>query len=416
VRARRSFGIFWLVQTLSVAGDMFSFVAIPLLVLASTGSVARMGLLTAAAGVGRIVAGFFAGTIVDRFDRRTLLIGCDAVRAVLLGAVVVSPPWILYVVSPLSAAAGMVFQVAYVAAVPSLVELPEARRSGASAGSGTPDGGPDRITEANGRLNATYAAATIAGPMLAGLVSHAFGPAIAIGIDAATFAVSAGGLALIRLRPSPRGATNPRTDFLVGVRFLARHPALRSLTVLLTLQIFLTTGLEDVFIYLLKHDLGQDDRVVGYVLAVAGIGSIVAALIVARARRRIGFGACWIGSSAIGGLALMLIGVGHTLALVAALATVFTFSLGVGGVCSMSLRQQVTPSELLGRVTAAFWTVHYALAPAGAALLTALAGRLGAPVVCLAAGVGCVAVAAAALLTPVRLPHPETAFATPLPK
>src|SRR6185437_4110287 len=147
-------------------------------------------------------------------------------------------------------------------------------------------------------------------------------------------AVSAGGLALIRLRPSPRGATNPRTDFLVGVRFLARHPALRSLTVLLTLQIFLTTGLEDVFIYFLKHDLGQDDRVVGYVLAVAGVGSIVAALIVARTRR-------WIGSVALGGLALAFVGTGHRLVLVAALVTVFTFSLGVGGTCSMSLRQQV---------------------------------------------------------------------------
>ena len=197
---RRSFGIFWLVQTLSVAGDMFAFVAVPLLVLATTGSVAQMGLLTAAAGVGRIVAGFFAGTIVDRFDRRHLLITCDTARAVLFGAVVISPSWILYVVSPLAAAAGMVFQVAYVATVPNLVD-------------------PDRITEANGRLNATYAAATIAGPMLAGLVSHAFGPAVAIGVDAVTFAVSAAGLTLIRLRPAPRGVTDPRKDFLVGVRF-----------------------------------------------------------------------------------------------------------------------------------------------------------------------------------------------------
>jgi predicted MFS family arabinose efflux permease len=361
---------------------------VPLLVLAATGSVARMGLLTAAAGVGQIVAGFFAGTIVDRFDRRTLLIVCDAARAVLFGAVVVSPSWILYVVSPLAAAGGMVFQIAYVAAVPTLVDQ-------------------DRITEANGRLNATYAAATIVGPMLAGLVSHAFGPTTAIGIDAATFAVSALGVALIHFRPSPRAATNPRTDFLVGLRFLIRHPALRALTVLLTLQIFLTAGLDDVFIYFLKHNLGQDDRAVGYVLAVAGTGSIVAALIVARARRWLGFGACWIGASALGGLALTFIGVSHTVTLLAALVTVFAFSLGVGGVCSMSLRQQVTPNELLGRVTAAFWTVHYALAPAGAALLTALAAHLGPPLVCLAAGVGCVAIAAAALFTPVRLPHPE---------
>ncbi len=51
--ARRSFGIFWLVQTLSVAGDMFAFVAVPLLVLAATGSVAQMGLASAPAGSAR---------------------------------------------------------------------------------------------------------------------------------------------------------------------------------------------------------------------------------------------------------------------------------------------------------------------------------------------------------------------------
>jgi hypothetical protein len=53
MRRGRDFGIFWLVQTLSVAGDMFSLVAVPLLVLAATGSIAQMGLLTAASGVGR---------------------------------------------------------------------------------------------------------------------------------------------------------------------------------------------------------------------------------------------------------------------------------------------------------------------------------------------------------------------------
>jgi MFS family permease len=133
----RSFRVFWLVQTLSVAGDAFSFVALPLLVYAVTGSIAQMGLLTALGGVGRIVAGFFAGSIADRFDRRTVLLACDAFRAVLFTLVPLTQSvWILYAVVPLGAAAGMLFSVAYVASVPNLV-------------------GPDRITEANGRLNAT---------------------------------------------------------------------------------------------------------------------------------------------------------------------------------------------------------------------------------------------------------------------
>jgi predicted MFS family arabinose efflux permease len=285
----------------------------------------------------------------------------------------------------------MLFSVSYVASVPNLVD-------------------PDRITEANGKLNATYAAASIAGPALAGLVSHAFGPTTAIAIDAATFAVSFLGLLVVRFRPvEPAPGRGPLRDFLAGARFLWRQPTLRALTSLLTIQLFLTAGLEDVFIYYLKHDVGADDRTVGYVIAVGGIGSILAALVVARARRWLGFGACWIGSTVLGGVALALVGLDRRLALVAGLITMFSFALGIGGTCSMSLRQEVTPNGLLGRVTAAFWTVHYVLAPIGAAAVTAVAARFGVPIVCLIAGLGCVLIAAAALATPVRLARPEAA-------
>ena len=43
----------------------------------------------------------------------------------------------------------------------------------------------------------------------------------------------------------------------------------------------------------------------------------------------------------------------------------------------MSLRQEVTPPALLGRVTSAFWTIHYAFGPVGAAVLTAMAAHVG---------------------------------------
>ena len=62
---------------------------------------------------------------------------------------------------------------------------------------------------------------------------------------------------------------------------------------------------------------------------------------------------------------------------VAGLAAVYLGCTSVAGICSMSLRQQVTPDHLLGRVTAAFWTIHFSLGPVGVALLTWAAGRFG---------------------------------------
>ncbi|WP_319458401.1 MFS transporter [Micromonospora sp. RTP1Z1] len=389
----RSFVTYWIAQAVSAAGDSFAYLAVPLLVLHATGSVARMGLLTAVAGVASVGAGVFGGVLVDRCDRRTLMIVADLVRLVLYGLIPLAwlagpQVWLLFVVLPVCAAVGMVFQVASVTAVRNLVDR-------------------ERITEANGRLHATYAAAAVVGPLLAGLVSARFGPTAAIGVNAASFALSAVGLRLVRLRrPDPGAAAPPRgrpvAEFLAGARFLWRQPMLRSLTVLLSVFIFLTFGLTDVLIYHVTHDLGGSDRTVGTVLGVATLGTVAGALLVAPLRRRLGFGVTWIGAIGVGGLAVAALGLAGTVPALTVAAAVHLCCVSVGGICSMSLRQEITPDHLLGRVTSAFWSTHFSLGPAGAALLTWAAGRYGAAVVCLVAGAGCLLVAVGGLCGPVR--------------
>ncbi|HCT78644.1 MAG TPA: MFS transporter [Micromonosporaceae bacterium] len=393
----RNFSIFWFVQTLSVAGDSFSFVAIPLLVLHVTGSVAQMGLLTGVAGAAAIVTGFFAGAIADRLDRRLLLIVCDLARAALYALIpfawLFGPQvWLLYVVVPVTAAFGMIFQVTYVTAVPNLV----------------PAG---QITEANGKLYASFSAAAIVGPLLAGVVSAALGPVAAIGIDAISFGVSAIGLWFVRLRrqaaPSTVDKINPWRDFLAGLRFLLAHPVLRALTVMLSFLLFLSVGLTDIFIYYLKSGLGQTDSTVGYVLAVAAVGTVIAAMIVAPARRSLGFGVCWISAHALSGVAIACIGLSTKVPIVATLITVIMFCFAVAGICSMSLRQEITPDHLLGRVTATFWTIQRAVTPLGAALITAATARFGVTQVCLVVGSATLLIALTGVLTPIRQARPE---------
>ncbi|WP_369382083.1 MFS transporter [Streptomyces sp. cg36] len=403
----RDFGVFWTAQTLSVVGDSFALIALPLLVLHATGSVAQMGLLTAVAGAAAVGAGVFAGVVVDRTDRRRLLIGCDLAR---LGLYALIPLvwafgpqiWLLYVVLPLAEAVGMLFSVAYVTVVKGLVPV-------------------DRLTEANGRLNATAAAAGVVGPMLAGLVAAWFGPAAAVGVDAVSFGVSAVCLAFVRFRvrgqapDAPAGGSAAavggwramRREMGAGATFLWRHPVLRGLTALLSVFCFLTLGLNDLIIYHLKHDLGQGDGAVGTVFAVGALGTVAGALLVAPIRHRLGFGTTWIGGVAVCGLALAAVGSAGSVVGVAALAAAFLGCGSVSGTCSMSLRQEVTPDHLLGRVTSVFWTIHYSAAPVGAAVLTWAAQRYGTAAVCLVAGVCCLLTALVALFTPVRTPRPE---------
>ncbi|MDF3288116.1 MFS transporter [Streptomyces silvisoli] len=394
----RDFSVFWAAQTLSVVGDSFALIALPLLVLRATGSVAQMGLLTAVAGTASVVAGVFAGVVVDRLDRRMLLVVCDLARMVLYGLVPLAWAfgphiWLLYVVLPLGEAVGMLFSVTYVTAVRALV--PGAR-----------------ITRANGRLNATAAAAGVVGPVFAGMIAARFGPTAAVGVDAASFGVSAACVSFVRFRGRPRedertdGGT-PWRELLAGAAFLRRHPVLRTLTVLLSVFCFLTLGLNDLIVYHLKHDLGQGDGAVGTVFAVGAVGTITGALLVAPIRRVLGFGMTWIGGVAVCGLALAGIGSADSVPVIGALAAGFLGCVSVAGTCSMSLRQEVTPDHLLGRVTSAFWTIHYSAAPVGAAALTWAAQRCGTAAVCLVAGACCLITAVLALFTPVRAPRPE---------
>jgi predicted MFS family arabinose efflux permease len=332
-------------------------------------------------------------------DRRRLLIAADVARALLFGAIPVvwlfaSPVWLLYVLVPLAAVFSMLFSVTYVAVIPRLVPS-------------------DQITQANGMLSASYATAGIAGPLLAGVISAGFGPAAAIAVDAATFVVSAIGIFFVRFGPpsaetaAPAEAVPLWRNLLVGARFLGRHPVLRSLTAQLTLIIFVQQGLVDVVIFHVKHDLGGADSAVGGVLAVAALGTIAGSLAVAGVRKRLGFGATWIGMTMLTGAAIAAMGFGTSVAAVAAIAAVSFFATAIAGLCSMSLRQQVTPDALLGRVTSAYWTIHSTLGPAGAAVLTAATAHYGVRAVLLVAGVAYMGVAAAGLLTPIRLSHPE---------
>jgi MFS family permease len=398
-RFSRDFAIFWSVQSLSELGNGFALVAVPLLVLQITGSVVQMGLLTATASVASLGTGLVAGALVDHLDRRRLLMLCEGARLVLYGLIplvwLVSPQlWLLYVVMALAAVFNLIFQTGYVTVVPALVDRAQ-------------------ITTANSRLETANATALIVGPMLAGAVTGLFGPVAAIAVNAATFGISLLGLALIRLRPMPgrwapaMGWRDLRDGFVSGVRFIARHPVLRSLTLLLTLITFMSLGLVDVLIYHVRHGLGGSERTVGYVLGVAGIGTIAGAGLSSWLRRSFGFGWCWLGSYVLCGLTVAALGMSTTVGAAAALAFGYTFGMALAGICSVSLRQQVTPEEILGRVTSAFWTLHSALAPLGAAVLTAAVGRLGVRVPLLVVGAVFLVLVAVGLRTPIAQRHPE---------
>lgn len=398
----REFNIFWAGQSLSSLGDGFAFLALPLLVFQATGSVVQMGLVTGTFGVGQIVSGIVSGVIVDRVDRRRLMILCDILRLALYGSVplvwLFAGPqlWLIYVVVGLGAMLGMTFQVAYMTALANLVDR-------------------DQLTDANARVNASFSLTFVFGPLLAGMLSARIGPAASVAVDALTFGLSALSLSWIRLRrasaerTAAEGSSVSRTltEFLAGMRFLAGQPTLRAVMVLLIGLSFVMAGMMDLFIFHLKNDLHQTDGAVGLVVGLAGIGGVGGGLVAPMLRRRVGFGASWLGGWVLTSLSCVLIGLVPSLWLILVCAVGYTFGDMLSATNSITLRQELTPDHLLGRVTATVWTLTSVASPIGAAALTLLASHVGGSVAIVTGGLFFVGLTILGFFTPARRRHPE---------
>lgn len=401
----RSFLIFWAGQSFSLLGDAFMVVALPLLVLQVTGSVVQMGLVTGTSSVCLFISSFLAGIIVDLLDRRWVMIICDTGRLLCYGAIpliwLLTGPqlWLIYVVVALGAALTMCFSVAYNAAIPHLVER-------------------GQITLANGWLQSSMALTFVLGPVLAGLVSAHWGPTVAVGIDALSFAFSALSLLFIRLRQSSSsqtdGTTAPslnRQELLAGVRFLLRLPTLRTLCLLnIGFFLLLPAGV-DLFIFHLKHDLVLFDNGVGFVFSVGWLGGVLGGILAPALRKRLGFGSSWLGAWALVSIVSIGIGLTSNIWLVALLAAGYLFGEMLFTVNSIALGQQITPDHLRGRVTAAFWAMNTAPGPIGATLFTALAAWIGAPSVLILLGIIGLAITTVGAFTSARVAYPEQQIA-----
>jgi MFS family permease len=370
----RGFGPFWLGQTVSVLGDAFSLIALPLLVLEATGSVAHMGFVTGAAAASQLVALTMAGALVERSGRLTLMMACDLGRAVVLFAIVAA--WwtlgprteLVYAAAVANALLGSAHRVASTEVVTSLV-------------------GRDRVIDANARLQGSLAASFALGPMLAGLVAQAGGAAAAVLVDAASFVVSAAALAVVRAVAPLR--SEPASGVTLGdaLRFIRGDPFLRVGAAFLATLAAIGAATLQLLIFHLKVDLRCTDTRLGILFAVSSVGAIAGAVAAPTVRRRLGLGRAITVGAIIDAAGTVSAGLAGGTGGIAASATVWAMGSRVRDVALISMRQERVPDRLLGRVSAAYWAIMTVAAPLGASLAGMIAERIGVRAVLVGSGV-----------------------------
>jgi MFS family permease len=221
LRRNRDYMLVWAGQGVSELGSQVSTVAYPLLVLALTGSPAKAGVVGLAATLPLPLLALPAGMLADHFDRKRLMLVCDAVRAAALAALTIA-------VFSGGVAYGVVAAVAFVdgalLTVSFITERGVLRRLVA----------PEQLAAAVAQNETAFYASSIVGPPLGGLL-FAISRALPFLADAVSYAFSATATLLTRARFQPK-RTEPRgslaAEFTSGLRWLWRQPLLRTCSLL----------------------------------------------------------------------------------------------------------------------------------------------------------------------------------------
>ncbi len=353
-------------QGVSSFGDAVTNTALPLLVLALTGSGFAMGVVGVLSTLPDLVVGLPAGAWADRWDRRRMMLLADLGRGLLTAVIPVSV-WlggptlalILLVTFPLNVLR-VLWLAAYTAAVPGLV-------------------GRGQVARANALFEAVFNIGWIVGPALAGFLSATIGPGPTIAIDAATFGCSSAALLFVRrsLRPEARAtATHIMADVREGIGFVRRQPGLRAVIALWTTTSVVTAGLTPALIFYITIDRDLGPEVVGAVLSGFAVGSLGGALLAARLALR-AVGVVMLAGSSVVGFTLVLVALQPPIEVLVGAALVAGIVNANILVAYLNLRTLLSPDALLGRVGATARTLSVGLMPLGALVAGALLDAIG---------------------------------------
>ncbi len=377
VLRNRDYALLWFGQLVSVFGDWLLIVALPFAVYDLTGSALATGTLLMVQTLPRIAFGSFAGVLVDRWDRRRTMIVTDLLRGgVLLALLAVRAPDVvpaLYVVAFVNATVAQFFTPAKSALLPRIV----------------PDG---QLTAANALDSFSDYLTRLVAPALGGVLYGLFGLRLSVGVDAASFAVSAACLAFLAATAGTRedggavGALSLLTalqEWREGLRFAAQHGAVRAIFVMMACVSIGAGVMSVAFVPFTREILGGGAAQRGLVLSAEGIGGLIGSVLLARVWERIP-PATLIGVSGVGD-ALLLLAIVNFAGRVPISPVAFACALiavaGITGVglfvAANALLQRVIPDAYRGRVFGAYGTTRATMTLCGQGIAYLLIDRIG---------------------------------------
>ena len=378
-----TFAIIWLGQVVSLVGSGLTSFALGVWVFERTGSATQFALIGLAAVLPRVLLSPLAGTIVDRWDRRWVMIVADLGAGLSTMLVMVwlttgrLELWHIYALTLVSAAFGTVQWPAFMAVTTLLIPQ-------------------KNLGRANGMVQFGQAASEILAPALAGVLMGLIGLEKVILVDVATFVFAVGTLLLVRFPQPEASATNvPEKDswwqdLTLGWRYIFARPGLRGLLLFFAAVNFLWGMVGALVVPLILSWTSSD--VLGVVISIAGVGMLVGSLIMSvwgGPRRRINGVLAF---ELLSGVCFMLIGLRPSFWPVAAGVFGAHATIAIVFGSNQVIWQSKVAPDIQGRVFAAQQMIARAAAPLAYLLAGPLADRMFEPLMAgggaLATGLG----------------------------
>jgi DHA3 family macrolide efflux protein-like MFS transporter len=339
----RNFSYMWTGQLVSTMGTALTSLAASILVYRLTNSAMSVGLMLMATAAPSLLVGLFAGVLVDRYDRKKIMIAADLVRAVLVFLIPFLVPyniiW-LYVIVMISSAIGQFFDPAHESVLPEVASERE-------------------LASANSLMAISSFGATAVGFAASGLIAAAADIKWAFFLDAVSFLFSAACIYLIRIKPlqaeEDTSAAVVVKNLKAGIRQLFDTPILRSLFIF-QIPVVVAIGLSNALLlpFALKA-LGATEFEYGLQEGLQSIGFVVASLLMAGLFDRMREGA-WIAFGYLTmGLAYVAYSFTHSIPLAIAIVTIAGFCNAPASIGRRLVIQRNTPREMRGRVNSVFF-------------------------------------------------------------
>ena len=362
----RDYMLLWSGQVVSTLGSAASSIIYPLLILALTHSPEAAGIAGALRAIPYLVLSLPVGALIDRWDRKRVMILCDVGRALTAASIPVAMGlgvltlWQIYVATLIEGSLFVLFNIAEVAALPRIVPA-------------------IHLPQAAAQNEAGFGVANIVGPSFGTMLYQAFGRAVPFIADAVSYLVSVA--SLLRIRTPFRAAPSParrdlHVEIVEGLRWVWRHPLIRYMAVLTGGLNLINAAFPLIVIVLAKH-LGAGDGEIGVIFSIGGIGGVIGSLVGGQIQRRFTFGQVIITVVWLEALLFPLYAIAPSYLLLGVIAGLI-FVLGpVYNVVQFSYRLSIIPDELQGRVNSTFRLLAFGFMPVGAWMSGVLIERFG---------------------------------------